>query len=329
MFFFSLIGNQAEHFLGSMSFAKSLNRTLVVPPFRTYKNVPYSDWFKLEEISKFHRSISAEDFMEHIAPDHWPLEERQGFCWGVESECNMNRGNPYGLFWKELGVDEFTRSVNFQLDYSEVEQWSRTFPPSQYPVIALKGAPASYPIKAEHRSNQMYMKWSDSMNEQVDDYIEKTFGKEKFIGIHLRNGIDWVNACVHLEDENNIKLFNHFMASPQCTDNTDIKLSKNLCYPSTDTVLNDLETVLHRKLNGTVKHIYIATDQHPLNREIKKRLGNSVDKLVHNDPWLPVMDLAILARSEYFIGNCVSSFTAFVKRERDLSRRLSSFWSIV
>ena len=117
------------------------------------------------------------------------------------------------------------------------------------------------------------------------------------------------------------------MASPQCTDDTDVKLSKSLCYPSTETVLDDLAKVLKQRLGGDVKHIYVATDQNPLVSEIKKRFGDSVEKIVHNDPWLPVIDLAILARSEFFIGNCISSFTAFVKRERDLSQRPSAFWT--
>ena len=64
-----------------MAFAELLNRTLIIPPFRTYKNVPFSEWFRLDKFKEYHRSIPAEDFMKHIAPHYWPKGKRIGFCW--------------------------------------------------------------------------------------------------------------------------------------------------------------------------------------------------------------------------------------------------------
>ena len=67
-----------------------------------------------------------------------------------------------------------------------------SYPPSDYPVIAMRGAPATYPILERHRHLQRHLVFSEHIEEEAQHYIDSNFPGEKFVGIHLRNGIDWV-----------------------------------------------------------------------------------------------------------------------------------------
>lgn len=71
------------------------------------------------------------------------------------------------------------------------------FAVSDFPVIALMGAPGSFPIKKENTWLQKYVQWSARIENEAQKYITKVLRDEPFLAIHLRNGIDFVSTCFY------------------------------------------------------------------------------------------------------------------------------------
>lgn len=327
------LGNQMEQFLGSLRFSKNLNRTMIVPPWIAYDSradtsfTPYQTWFQLDELSKFHRVISMKLFMDELAPKYWPDDgkSRMIFCPEASIErsldaksCPAKIGNPFGPFWDNFQIDFTGGSQVYshaKLSIANTRGWNEKYPPERYPVLALMGAPGPFPIAELDRGLQKYVVWSENMVDLAQNFINKNL-KRPFIGIHLRNGIDWERACNHVKD-----MTHHFMGSPQCCGyDRKYKLTKEMCLPPKDVIVEKVKEIA--KLHGA-NHVFIATDKDPMMEELSK----TGLQLVKYDEDYPIADLAILSMADVFIGNCVSTFTSFVIRHREVQGMPNYFFA--
>jgi peptide-O-fucosyltransferase len=233
----------------------------------------------------------------------------------------MKEGNPFGPFWDELGVgfdrSEFTGLGHDVYNERTRDLWNRKFPPAQHPVLTFKGAPASFPVQKFNRDLQMYVVWNSHIREWTEGYVQREMSGEPYIAVHLRIGSDWEKACERAVG------MQSFMESDQCLEDVPgATVTQELCLQTHEQIARHVKTLAD---STGIHHVFIASDVDPRLSYIKKKLGPSMNVHYLNPSDAP-LDLAVMGRADYFIGNCVSSFTAFVKRERDVHQRPTEFF---
>ena len=283
-----------------------------------------------------------ENFMKTLAPSLWPPAERISFCYtermGLDGStghgCNAKSGNPFGPFWDTFevefaGSEFFGPKLNYDIHHGDsmARRWSERYPAAKWPVLAFTGAPAAFPVQQENLLLHRYLRWSVKYETGAKQFIRDSLPRGAFIGVHLRNGIDWVRACEHVKESSNL------FSSPQCLGyrNEHGQLTAELCMPGRDTIIRQLkrQIKLHREAapDNPIRAVFVASDSNHMLGELNDALKRMDVTVVRHPDGNPHLDLAILGRANHFIGNCISSYSAFVKRERDANGFPSSFWA--
>lgn len=281
------------------------------------------------------------DFMETIAADIWPEDTRRSFCYmerksligSARKDCHAKEGNPFGPFWDEFGV-EFVGSEFFgPLHYDTwhggdtVARWHRKYPSDGHPVLAFTGAPASFPVQSENVALQRYLVWTESMQNRAHTWVKTTLPRGAYLGIHLRNGIDWGRACEHIADSPNL------FSAAQCLGYRNERgiATKEMCRPTKEIIVKQIKQQIRiyniRSPENEIKSVFVASDNDHMIDELDDALKRMKIKAFRMHERSPHLDLIVLERANLFIGNCISSFSAFVIRSRNIRTFPSSFWA--
>ena len=114
--------------------------------------------------------------------------------------CNAKSGNPFGPFWDTFSVNfvgsETYGPLHYDVHNTDVaDDWDRLFPRSKWPVLAFTGAPAPYPVQKENVKLHKFLKWNTGMEAKAKQFKDANMPKGPYVGIHLRNGVDWARKC--------------------------------------------------------------------------------------------------------------------------------------
>ncbi|CAF1320912.1 unnamed protein product [Adineta steineri] len=337
-------GNQAEQFLGVISFARTLNRTLVLPHWIEYPTrsitsdqIPFDRYFQVEPLQTYLKVILMKDFMKHLADKVWPKGKRYVFCYSAQineespkQSCHAKDGNPFGPFWSHFNID-FDQDIFYQPLFYEVltsNDWNTKYPSTEYPVLAFSGPPGTL---ERNIPLVKYFVYSDYIQEKAETFLNKhQISLDTLLAIHLRTGIDFERACTYLNGKSN------FFASAQCLGfnlEKGIQLTNDICYPSEEKILKQTENKVQAS-KSTV--LYIAADGDHMMEKFRKRFGKKYGvKIIkyerpssQSEGEAAHIDLYILSVAKHAIVNCPSTFSAFAKRQRDVRDKLTDFWGI-
>ena len=133
----------------------------------------------------------------------------------------------------------------------------------------------------------------------------------------MRNGADWVNACSRIKTHKLKSLF----SSAQCSQST---LNYNNCLQSKNDIIQFTQIVPHSTL-------FVSTDYNSYKSTLSKhfKVYELNDLITVEKPWQkPFIELAIHSKSDLFIANCVSSFSAFAVKRRRVNNLPVRFWGV-
>jgi len=128
------------------------------------------------------------------------------------------------------------------------------------------------------------------------------------------------NVCTHFSKNH------HLFASPQCLgyDFEHGQVTMDLCMPSDELVKRQVKKTM-KKMKA--KTLFVAADDNHMIGEFTKLLKKLDVTVVKLDVSSPHVDLAILAKADHYIGNCVSTFSSFAVRERRVHNKSVGFWA--
>ena len=126
------------------------------------------------------------------------------FCYGSrgsDNTCAAKEGNPFGPYWDKFGVDfddnAFYGPLSYDLSFPDHKKgWATKFGPDKYPVLAFTGAPGAFPVAEKDVQLQKYLKFCDKIDTEATNFLAKLKLEQddKIIGLHLRNGLDFVSV---------------------------------------------------------------------------------------------------------------------------------------
>lgn len=330
-------GNQAEQLLGSLYFAKSLNRTLVLPPFIHYETfqepqlIPFDNIIEVQPLKEYHDVILIDDFMAQVAPELWTHGKRKFYCYTPrpdDDSCAPTKGQPFEKFWTSYQVS-WHPSIFYKplkITAAQADQWSLAYPIKEHPVLAFVGAPSSFPTDENSIKIQKFVHLSSKINSETMKFKrEYDFLTKPYVSIHIRHGPDWMAACEHLKTNEISQLF----SSRQCKEynitgqsSESGILKYETCLPTFERLAQTLEqTIRYHRKSISIKIVHIATDydDQELWQKFKSRFPQI--KFVINPKASETMmgamvDISLMTHADIFIGNCISSFSAFPARTR-------------